>query len=563
VAERATPRRARHGRAGIVGCVLIAGAAATSARGQTPFLGDVGLDRSIAGVGRPASPFQAPLLPGQTDTLGFWRPDLLPDVGPGRPPAGAPPQPFSILPSLTAQGAYTDNLFNSATNKQSDFYVTIIPTITAAADTSRLVGAITYAPRIRFYADESSQNRIDQFLRAQGTATLVEDRLFLQASAVGDAQSVFGDFPGAEVGDSTQNQIQTTSYQISPYYIQRFGDIAQARVGYVFRQTIQSGDDAFAQGASQPFFTSTDFISNQVYASLNSGESWGRFGWGLNASATEFSGSGIYDGAYNRLVVAQLRYALTREFAVVLDGGWQRSFYNGVTPFRVDAPVWAVGFRYAPDETGFLTVRYGQYDDAPALFVLGALDIGVRTRLFVTASQIVTNSALLSGNILSSMRVDALGNLVESGTGVPAAIAFGTPLQAQQSGLFRTQRASVGVSQTWARDTVSLALTRSEQDPVAVAAGTTAFKQDSTSVSVGWTHALEPGMNLTTGGRYGVTESEGFGRQVNYSLNAILSRSLTPSLAGALQYQFTSRETVQFSGVAQTNTVIVSLRQTF
>jgi hypothetical protein len=543
--------------------VVIAGAAALPAHGQTPFLGDIGLDRSLAGVGRPASPFQAPLLPGQPDTLGFWRPELLPDFGPGRPPAGAPPQPFSIRPSLTVQGAYTDNLFNSPTNKQSDFYVTIIPTITAAADTARLVGAITYAPRLRYYLDEGSQNRTDQFLRAQGTATIVEDRLFLQASAVGDAQSVFGDFPGSDSTDNTQNQVQTTSYQISPYYVHRFGDVAQARLGYVFRQTLQSGNDAFAEGQSQPFFTPTDFISNQFYASLTSGTAWGRFGWGLNASATEFSGGGVYDGAYNRIAVGQLRYALTRELAVLVDGGWQRSFYNGVTPFRVDAPVWAVGFRYAPDESSFLTVRYGQYDDAPALFALGALDIGVRTRLFVTASQLVSNSALLSGDILSSMRVDALGNLVESGTGVPAAIAFGTPQQALQSGVFRTQRASVAVSQTWARDTVSLALSRVEQDPVAIATGTSAFNQDTTSVSVGWTHALEPGMSLTTGGRYGVTETEGFGRQVNYALNAVLSRSLTASLFGSLQYQFTSRETVQFGGAAQTNTVIVSLRQAF
>jgi uncharacterized protein (PEP-CTERM system associated) len=560
VADAAKPRGARPGRSGIVGCVLLASTAALPAQAQ--FFGDG--DRSPGGIGRPTSPFQAPLLPGQTDAPAFWQPQLLPDFGPGRPPAGAPPQPFSLRPALEVQGAYTDNVRNSSTNKQSDFYTTIIPTISAAADTLNLVGAITYAPRARFYLDTTSQNRVDHFLRGQGTATLVQDRLFVDFSAVADARSVFGDFGGFdEAPDSDNNQVQSTSYRVAPYFVHRFGDFAEARIGYTFRQVIQSGDDAFLEGQSQPFFRSTDFISHQGYASLSSGDSWGRLGWALNVSATEFDGDGIYDGAYNRVYAAQARYALTRELSVIVDGGWQEAFYNGVQPFRVEDPIWAVGFRYAPDETGFVSVRYGQYDGDTAWFVRGGIDVGVRTRLFVDVSQRLSNSALLAGDSLSSLRVDALGNLVDNGTGVPAAIAFGSPLQSQQSGLFRVQRASVAVSQTYTRDSLSLGLTREERDPVAVAPGTSAFSQETTSVSLGWTRQINPATTLSTSGRFGISEIEGQGQQQNYSFNALLARSLTPTLFATLRYEFTSRDIDQAAGRSERNTVVVALRQSF
>jgi uncharacterized protein (PEP-CTERM system associated) len=560
VADRAAPRGPRRGRAGVIGCALLTAGAALPAGAQSPFLGDA----PALGSGRPSSPFQAPLLPGQAEPPSFWQPDFLPDFGPGRPPPGAPPQPFSLRPSLEVQGAYTDNVRNTPNNKQSDFYGTIVPTITGAVDTVNLVGAITYAPRARFYAETSSQNRVDHFLRGQGTATLVQDRLFVDFSAVADARSVFGDFAGFDDSlDNDDNRVQSTSYRIGPYFLHRFGDIAVARIGYTFRQTIQSGNDAFADGDTRPFFTSTDFVSHQAYASLNSGDAWGRLGWSANVSTTEFDGDGIYDGAYNRVYAAQLRYALTRELAVLVDGGWQEAFYNGTVPFRVEDPIWAVGLRYSPDETSFLSVRFGQYDGDTAWFARGAIDIGVRTRLFVDVSQRLSNSALQASDSLSSLRVDALGNLVDTGTGVPAAIAFGSPLQSQQSGLFRVQRASVAISQSYTRDTLSLGLTREERDPVAVAPGTTAFSQDTTSVSVGWTRSLDPATTFSAAGRYGVSETDSGSQRNNYSFNARLARALSPTLFATLRYEFTSRETNQFGGRADRNTVTIALRQSF
>ncbi len=567
MADRAATRRGRRQRRRPVAC--LAGGAllacfAGPASAQALFGGE-DLSGSAGGLSRPLSPFMTPLEPGRAASPNFWQPEMLPDIAGGRPPPGAPPQPWSIGGSLLGSATYTDNVRNSAADRQSDLYFSLVPRVTVAADTARLVGAATYAPRFRYYTQNPSQNDIDQRFNAQGLGTLVEDRLFIEFSAFGDVQSVFGDFAGADLApDDSDNRVQTLSYRVSPYLQHRFGNFATGRVGYAFRQVVQDGNAGFEEGEAQPFFVSTSYISHQFYGTLNSGDSFGRFGWTLAASSTDFDGDNVYDGAYNRVYGAQLRYAITRELAALVDGGWQESFYNGATPYTVEDPIWSVGFRYQPDEINFLTVRYGQFDGETSWFVRGGLDLGARTRLFANYTERLSNSALQTGDALNSLRVDSLGNLVDSGTGTPAALAFGSPLQNVQSGVFLQRRAALALSHVLTRDTLSLGLSWQESDPVAVAEGTQPFSQTTRSVSLGWTRALEPGMSLSTAARYGLSDSANTsGDRENYAITASLSRALSPSVIASLRYEYSSRETNQTGGRSERNLVTVSLRQSF
>jgi uncharacterized protein (PEP-CTERM system associated) len=545
--------------------MLLAGLAAPAA-GQALFGGDDFGGGAVGGAAtRPLSPFMTPLEPGRQPAPNFWQPDLLPDI-PGAPgAAGTTRPPWRVGGSVLGAVSFTDNAQNSATNRESDVFFTLTPRVTVSADTASVVGSATYAPRLRYYLQNPSQNDIDQRFSAQGLATLIQDRLFMEFSAVGDVQSVFGDFTGVDVEpDSADNQVQTLSYRVSPYLQQRFGTFAVGRVGYAFRQVEQTGNAAFEEGETTPFFVSTGYVSHQVFGTLNSGESFGRFGWTLSASSTDFDGDNVYDGAYNRIYGAQLRYAVTRELAALVDGGWQDLRYNGVTPFEVNDPVWGVGFRYQPDESSFLTVRYGQYDGQTSWFARGAVDVGVRTRMFVNYSERLSNSGLQTGDALARLRVDELGNLVDNSTGAPAALAFGNPLQNVQSGIFLQRRASVAFSHTLPRDTLSFALSWQDNDPVTVAEGTQPFGQTTRSASLGWSRPLEPGMTVNAAVRYGISEADNAsGERHNYSVSAGLSRALTERLVASLRYQFSSRETNQAGGRAERNIITFSLRQSF
>lgn len=510
------------------------------------------------GLGGPAA---RPLFeqPGGAAAEPFWQAD---PFGALPLPAGRGGGPWSLSPSLEVQGVATDNLRNAARDREADVYTRINPQLVLGLDSPEITGRLSWRPSLRFHANNPDQDRIDQVFGGQATATLVPDLLFVDLRGSGDVRSVFGGLgaldAGAEDGD---DRVQSTTYQVSPYVVQRLGGIGTARIGYAFRQTIESGDDAFAPGQAQPFFTSQDFTSHQGFAVLRSGEEWGRFAFQAQASATRFEGSGIYDDARRDLYVVQTRYSLTREIAVLVDGGWQDDRYGGVTPLAIREPVWGVGLRLSPDPDSFVTLRFGQRDGRQSFSLDASLPLGGRTRLFARYAERLGSSALLAGDLLGGLRVDALGNLVDAATGVPAAISGGGSLLNSQSNLFRTRSATAAISQLWPVDTITLTLTREEREPAAVAAGTSAFAQNQNSAGLSWTRELDPGRTLTLAGQVGQVESATAGDGMRYGLRAILTQALSPTLFGSLQYRFTSRETND--GDAVQNSVLVSLRQLF
>lgn len=524
------------------------------------------------GLFGPATPPPSPLITqgatGGGDSTRFWLPQLYPDFPTGPAPPGAPPQMWSFQPSLELQLVATDNIRNSVRNREADLYTVIRPRLVLAADSPRLVGALSYAPSLRLHASSSDQNRLDHSLGAQGTATLVEDLLFVEATAVSDVRSVFGSFGSfGSLGNDDfdrRNRVQSTSYRISPYLLQRFGGFATGRLGYAFAQGNQAGNNAALPGQAQPFFTSQDLISHEIYGQLSSGENWDRLGWELRSSFRDYDGSGIYDGAHRNIHTLAARYQLTREVALTGEAGWQDEKYAGTRPFSIEEPIWSLGLRLTPDPDSFLSIRYGRRDGFNSWAVDGAMMIGVRTRLALSYSEEI--SAPFSrgaAGLDPGLRVDQFGNIVDAVTGLPVSLTD-PRLLATQSGVFRVRRAVAAASQAWTRDTFTLALIREERTPVTSEVGISTFAQDTRAVTLGWTRELEPGLSFTAAGRVGITQTQGRGDETFYSVQAGLAQAFSPSLAGTLQYQFTTRDTDGASGGRATqNMVIVTLRQLF
>jgi uncharacterized protein (PEP-CTERM system associated) len=518
-------------------------------------------------AGPPAlRPSDAPVRSGDDGARspGIWYPDFTFGLPVGRTPPGAPALPWSLQPSIEIQGAATDNLLNTSADRRADVYTVISPQLNLAADTASLVGALTYRPRLQLHADSTEQDRLDQVFSGQALATLVPDLLFLDMRGNGGVQSVLGDFE--RFGNSTDDRrtaVRSTSYQISPYLVQRLGGLATVQVGYRFSQSIESGRTAFAPGQSQPFFTDQDLVGHEGYAVLRSGDDWGRLAFEARTVNGTFQGSGVYDGSHRYVHTLQLRYALTRAIAVLGEGGYEDQRYNGVQPLIIQDPTWGVGLRYAPDDESFLTVRYGRHDGGESFSLNGALLLGVRTRLSASYNERLSSSVLLASDLLTSLQVDALGNVVDVATGMPAAIAFSSPLLAVQSGLFRIRRGTLAVSQAWLRDTFTLGLVHEERTPAAIAPGTIAFAQESVSASLAWTRMLAPTTTLTSIGQYGVVNSDVGSEGTSLAFHAILAQAFSPSLAGTLQYRLSSGEDATSSKRTLQNTVIVTLRQFF
>jgi uncharacterized protein (PEP-CTERM system associated) len=506
----------------------------------------------------------------------FGRGSLLP--GPLDAPAAPPQGGLTLAPAIGASVLATDNLNLRARDRESDVVTTITPEIRLNLDYARLQGGLYYAPQILFYAENTNNNRVDHYFSGQALATLVEDRLFVDVRGAGGIRSLTGGYaPNSPipVADpqlraalaagqappllNEADTIQTATFQVSPYYLHRFGGIGTLRVGYSYQYTIQDrGGTLFAAAPSD---LATDTTAHTVYAVGRTGEDFGRLALQPSLSATTYRGSGELDEAYRNTALLEARYALVRNLFLLVEGGWEDQSYRGPDPYRVVGPIGAAGLRLqGPDSV--ITAKYGYRDGFASWFIDGAVALGVRTRAFARYDERLTTSALRSSDLLSTAELDEYGNFVDSNSGAPIVPSFANSFLPFQTGLFRLRSGRASIAQGWDRDTVTLSLFYEERIPVR---GSGVLNQPTEGVSVGlnWFRSLSDRTALSLFAQYGVTDTTGNRSDDVFTFGATLRHDIAAGLAGFLQYRLTNRDDFSGAGRAVQNVVVAGLRQTF
>jgi uncharacterized protein (PEP-CTERM system associated) len=465
--------------------------------------------------------------------------------------AGPASQGLTFTPSLALEQIYNDNIRYTPTNRREDLITRITPSLRIQADTARLQGGLTYAPSLDYYWRNTSENRVNQNFNGQMLGTVIPDRLFIDARGQAAVQSLSGGVaPESEASGGRDNQVQTYTFSVSPYLVQRFRGLATARVGYVLNYVNQNRADRNAplptdQLASS--FTPSEYTSHQGYITVRTGEDFGRYAGQATVSNTEFVGSGLYEGAFRRLALLENRYSITRAIAVVGDIGVEAQKFNTVPVTDFEDIVWAAGVRLTPGPDTTITAKYGRRDGFNSFFLESRVALGVRTTLFANYNERLTSSALDAGSLLGNTTIDALGNVVDAATGQPIIPSIANSNLGIQSGLSRTTTASVALSQQWDRDTLRFTVTQTERQPVADAPGATAgqrgFAQESTSFSLSWSHELAETTVLTSFAQYSLSSSgRTQGDTDTYGLGTALSHRINPSLTGVLSYRLNIRD---------------------
>jgi uncharacterized protein (PEP-CTERM system associated) len=489
---------------------------------------------------------------------------------------GQPTRGWTFTPSLAIEQSYNDNIRFSTTNRQEDFITTITPGFLLGVDTARVQGTLNYAPGFDYYWQTSEQNRISHQGNAQFLGVVIPDFFFIDARGSAAVQSLSGGFtPDSQASVGRENQVQTTSFSLSPYLTQRFGGLASARVGYVYSYVNQDRVDPNAplpdDTQLESSFTPSEYSSHQGYVVVRSGEDWGRVAMQGTLSTTQFDGSGLYDGAYRDLALTETRYAFTPTVAGLVELGWERQRFNTVPRTDIDDLVWAFGVRLTPTPESVIVAKYGHRDGFDSFFLDGTLAVGVRTRIFANYSEQLTTSALTAGDLLGTTTLDPLGNPVDAQTGAPVLPGFANSTLGIQSGLFREKLARASVSQTWTRDTFTLTVSQTDRTPVADAPGAPrGFSSKATNFGFSWSRDLAPTTTLVSFANYGMTTSGTQGTDgTTYGLGASLVQELRPGLSGALTYRFNYRDGgvtrtgSPNAGEATQNIITAGLRQSF
>ncbi|WP_439596839.1 TIGR03016 family PEP-CTERM system-associated outer membrane protein [Falsiroseomonas sp.] len=485
----------------------------------------------------------------------------------GTPAAPAEPaRAWTIRPSLSVQGVATDNLRQSANGKSGDVFTTIEPGVAISAETARLQGVLNYAPSARFHAENGDEDRLDHNFNGQALASLVPGRVYLDLRGASSVQSVTGGFaPESSAVAEERDRLQTTSFQVSPYLVQRFGDTATAQIGYAFQSVDQSGGDGAL--ALQPGLQRGDvaqsFTAHQGYAVLRTGPDFGRLAMEGRLEATSYIGDGVLDGAYRRIGTVEARYAILRGVALLVEGGYEQQRFAGTPGIDISEPVWAVGTRLDFSESSRMTLRYGRRDGFNALSVDASLAVGGRTRVSARYGERLSSSALDAADLLSTTSLDQFGNPIDLATGLPVARPFSGSFLGTQNSLARVRSASAAIVQTWPRDIFALTVTREERSPVSVAQGGSSFAQRGTSGSFTWSHALTPATDAIAFLQYGRSSSELGGDGTTLSASLTFVHQLRERTALTLQLASSRRETAGSNETATQNYILIGLRQTF
>ncbi|NKC30563.1 TIGR03016 family PEP-CTERM system-associated outer membrane protein [Falsiroseomonas selenitidurans] len=488
----------------------------------------------------------------------------------GTPAASAEPdRAWTIVPSIGVQALATDNAEFSATRKHADVITTVTPGLLVSADTARLQGVLNYRPTARFYADDSEQNRLDHSFNGQALVGVVPGVVFLDLRGASSLQSVSGGrAAGDGASDDERDVLQTTSFQVSPYIVHRFGDTATVQIGYAFQSVDQSGEDT--RIGVQPGLdgaplgnAAQSFTAHQGYAVVRSGPDFGRLALEGRLEATSYIGTGVLDDAYRRIGTLQARYAILRGVAVLVEGGYEQQRYAGTPGIAIDEPIWAVGVQFTLANDGRVTLRYGRRDGVNAFSLDASVPVGGRTRLSARYGEQLTTNAQQAADLLSTTSLDRFGNPIDLQTGLPQARPFSGSLLGTQNNLARVRTASLGIVQTWPRDIFALTVTREERIPVSSAEGGTGFAQRGTSASFTWSHSLTPRTDAIAYVQYGRSSSDLRGDGSTAAASLSLVHQLREKLTATVQVGTSLRDYDDQDGRAVQNFILIGLRQTF
>jgi Putative beta-barrel porin 2 len=256
------------------------------------------------------------------------------------PGGGAAQGLWTITPSLQVGEKYTDNLFGTAHNRESDFITQITPGLRLSYETSVTKLSLSYSATAELYADHSD---LDNFGENQTGSVALDHRpdpsLRLRLAAYYDRTNDPSRFfvvtaapPGTTVVPTVETtRRETTQVRLSTGADYVFTPRLTGRAGYDFAFLKQEGtDDGFSHtgsiGGDYQLTREDVGFSTASVSVLNSADSdtsaslllgWRRQ-WSADLSTSVAAGPRVTDGTWGGAADLWATYLLGREWSVKL-----------------------------------------------------------------------------------------------------------------------------------------------------------------------------------------------------------------------------------------------------
>ena len=502
---------------------------------------------------------------------------------------------WSIVPRLTIQEMFTDNAYEVKSPRRFDASTVFSPGIAINADTPRIQMRFDYQPNLVVHAINGPLNALTQQLNLTGLITVIPDLAYVDVRGLSGVQSRLGGQAGSgsigssgsgvvstgnlssagAYGGSTgtqglnrQNQVQTSSFGISPYLLRQFGDYGTGKLGASVNASRYSTLSGFAS-APIPIggtngqslltteqiaqFTTGNFLGKiQDTLSVNLSQSTSRSdAIAAGATVTTFNAGSTFGTtttastpipsttttSRREIVNNQVSYALNRNFTLLGAIGHEHIQYSQAGFRTINGITWSAGITVTPDPDSSLTLTYGHQNGANAFGAHGRYAFSARTALSFDYSETVGTQLENLQRQLNGTVIAANGQAINAQTGGPQFLA--TNGLGVQSGLFRFRTFNASLQSVFPRDTLTATLTWSEQGSLGGGGtGSTEFK----TISLAWVHELTPDMSFSSGLSYSfIRRPGGTSNDGSFSGAVALQYAVSPSTTLSARYSFFDR----------------------
>jgi uncharacterized protein (PEP-CTERM system associated) len=397
------------------------------------------------------------------------------------PPAGA--AEWTIRPTVEVSETYNSNVTLAPRGAEVEDYITQVkPGIAVRGKGARLELNADYSPEFLFYADDSNRNTVLQQFGGFGRAELVEQHLFLDASAAVDQSDIGFNVPTDQNRLTDSGRLVTVQvYDVSPSYRHHLGSFANAELRY--RHNIVSVD------SNQVADTDTD----EGTVTLRSGNYFDVISWQVqgNTRVTDRDkGQAQFAGTTSRsnLAKADFQYALNTSWSLLAGGGYEK-ISDPTLRDEPEGEIWEGGFLYRPQRLTSIRATYGRRFERGNANVQAEFGLSPRTTFLVNYTQSVTTSQSILSDSLSRINVDEGSQIVDSGTGLP--FRARDPAQGLVGGGFRQKLASATLRAIRGRNTFVVTALRDEREFSAATGDTTSH-----ALTASWSRNISRLLNM-------------------------------------------------------------------
>ncbi|HVJ52749.1 MAG TPA: TIGR03016 family PEP-CTERM system-associated outer membrane protein [Aliidongia sp.] len=495
------------------------------------------------------------------------------------PPTGTG---FRVTVAGDLQETFTDNAFESVSDRKVDFLTTPGIDLTLHDDGAHFVADFTYSIAGDLYALNPSLDGLRQNLLGVARSELIpqylalDARVFAQPVLVGrgfEASATERSLPSSD----TAGYQDTYGYLIGPTLTNSFGTDAintlSLQTGATFFSTPIGPSAPNEQSLLSQVGTAENTIVNTLTEKLASGPRFSQTQWDVLLQDTETSQES--DNISDRVAQADLNYSLNRYIQLLSTFGYEQITDTQQLERNLSGPIISGGFRLTPGPRAELVFQGGVRNHEPTFSGNFRYDIGERSTLTASyTDQIVTEQQRLLGN-LGNLGISPIGSPINTQTGQGFSIQPGDQLSLDNP-LSRFRSLSATLLLHGLRTDYTATVFYTVQDTLTRAASQILPQQTATGGSLDISHQLTPTLtgdvnfsySTGTGDVFATTGAGAGGGDDNTLLaSAGLSYQINPRLSAQLRYSHLEQQlggsSTSFSGTVVENAVVVSLRQQF